>query len=549
MVKTNYSEWDKSDLIKEVKKLKKQKKYGIVWDLEKTKETFEKNPNNYFPVLSDIKSKEIQSISSKQFNFLIEGDNYHALSVLNYTHEKKIDTMYIDPPYNLGDDSFKYNDKIVDKEDSYRHSKWLSFMNKRLKLAKNLLSRKGAIFISIGDNEQAQLKLLCNEIFGEENFIATFVWEKRTTRENRRVFSFNHDYILCYAKNKNSFESYRNQLPLSEEVLSRYSNPDNDSRGNWQSVSLNAQAGHATSSQFYELHTPGGRVLSAPSGRCWSVTKIRMNELIKDNRVWFGENGNNVPRLKSFLSEASSGLTPHTLWTAQEVGTNDSAKKKLIEMFEGKSVFETPKPIELIKRILQIASDKNSIVLDFFAGSGVMGHAVLELNKEDNGNRKFILCTNNENGICSEVCYPRVKKVIHGYSNSKKKKVPGVKGNLKYFKTGFVENVTTDRKKKKMVENCTEMLCLREDCFDEVKITKNFKIFKNHSDRYLGIIYDDEGIESFKNQIVKINQKVSTYVFSLDDSAREEEFEEILDLVDLKPIPEVILNVYRRIFR
>ena len=433
----DYTSWSQAELISEIKKLNKRKKYGLIWDEERTKEVFEEEAQKKLPILKDVTKNGIED-KSKPNNTLIEGDNYHALSVLNYTHKEKIDVIYIDPPYNLGDDSFIYNDKIVDREDSYKHSKWISFMNKRLRLAKNLLTKRGSIFISIGDNEQVQLKLLCDEIFGGENFVATFVWEKRTTRENRRVFSFNHDFILCYAKNKEIFQNFRNTLPFSEEVLSRYSNPDNDHRGDWQSVSLNAQAGHATPSQFYEIELPNKKHLSPPSGRCWSVTKKKMDELIKDNRVWFGSQGNNVPRLKLFLSEANAGLTPQTLWTEKEIGTNDSAKKALITMFKGKSVFTTPKPLNLIKRILQIASEKNSIVLDFFAGSGTTGHAIFELNKEDQGTRKFILCTNNEGNICTDVCYPRLKKVIKGYKNSKNEKIQGLGGNLKYFKTSLL---------------------------------------------------------------------------------------------------------------
>jgi adenine-specific DNA-methyltransferase len=249
------------------------------------------------------------------------------------------------------------------------------------------------MFISIDDGEALNLRRLADEVFGEENFVATFIWEKRTTRENRRVFSFNHDYVVCYAKSKEVFELTRNLLPLTEEARARYKNPDNDPRGPWQSVSLNAQAGHATTSQFYEITTPGGRVLAPPPGRCWSVTEPRLRELIADNRIWFGADGNNVPRIKVFLSEANEGLTPHTLWTADEVGTTDSAKKALIDLFDGRAVYDTPKPVALIQRLCHIATRAwdGEIVLDFFAGSGSTGEAILDLNCKDGGNRRFII--------------------------------------------------------------------------------------------------------------------------------------------------------------
>jgi adenine-specific DNA-methyltransferase len=348
-------------------------------------------------------------------NLFIEGDNLEVMKLLYKAYFGKVKVIYIDPPYNTGND-FVYPDNYADPLHTYLkitgqkdtegnlltsnpetsgrfHSTWLSMVYPRLFLARQLLSDDGSVWMSIDDTEVANLREICNEVFGEENFVATFLWEKRTTRENRRVFSFNTDYILCYAKNKDLFQASRKMLPLSKEVLDRYSNPDNDPRGDWQSVSLNAQAGHATPNQFYTIKTPGGRALSAPPGRCWSVTKPRMDELIRDKRVWFGKSGNNVPRLKVFLSEAEEGLTPQTLWTAEEVGTNDSAKKALIELFSGKDVYDTPKPVGLIKRIVQVstASSHKDLVLDFFAGSCPTAQSVLELNRDDGGNRHFIM--------------------------------------------------------------------------------------------------------------------------------------------------------------
>ena len=382
-------------------------------------------------------------------NIFIEGDNLEVLKLLQKSYAGRVKMIYIDPPYNTGSD-FVYKDDFDEpiedylkktgqiesdgvllttnaKTDGRFHSNWLTMMYSRLRLARNLLNDEGSLWISIDDNEKAHLQLMCNEIFGEENFVATIIWEKRTTRENRRVFSFNHDYILCYSVDKNLFQSARNMLPMTDELLARYSNPDNDPRGNWQSVALTAQEGHATPSQFYTITTPSGRKIDPPPGSCWRVTKPRLEELIADNRIWFGEKGNNVPRRKIFLTEANEGLTPHTLWQAAEVGTTDSAKKKLVELFGGESVFDTPKPVELIKRIIQLSTSKNDdVIMDFFAGSCTTAQATLELNEEDGGTRKYILVqlpeqTNNKK-------YPTIADIGRKRINLVIKKIKPTKG-------------------------------------------------------------------------------------------------------------------------
>lgn len=347
-------------------------------------------------------------------NVIIEGENLEVLKLLQKAYYGKVKMIYIDPPYNTGKefiypdnfreglaDYLKYSGQVDDagfktsantETGGRYHSKWLSMMYPRLFLARHLLRDDGVVFASIDDHELPHLTLAMNEIFGEENFVATFIWEKRTTRENRRAFSFSHDYIVCYTRNKELFEATRGLLPLSAEVDQRYSNPDNDPRGEWQSVSLNAQAGHATTSQFYRIVTPGGRELDPPPGRCWSVTERRLQELIADGRIWFGRDGLNVPRLKSFKSEAREGLTPHTLWKASEVGTNDSARKALTELLDGEAIFDTPKPVELLTRIVQIAAPaENDMVLDFFAGSGTLAEAMHRAGQSDGILREFLL--------------------------------------------------------------------------------------------------------------------------------------------------------------
>lgn len=542
--KIDYTDWSKPELIREINKLEKRKKYGLIWDEEKTKEIIEEEIQKKLPILNEIKENAILTHLKQPVSILIEGDNYHALSVLNYTSKGQIDVIYIDPPYNTGKE-FIYNDKIVDAEDSYKHSKWLSFMNKRLNLAKKLLSNKGIIFISIDDNELAQLKLLCNEIFGDENFLSCIAWQAKDTAGNdAKGIATVHNYLLAYKK---SAKFTPNLFPRTEKQKANYKNPDNDPRGPWLPVPLTR--GEFRERDYYPLVNPAGEKILPPAGNSWRRPKMEIKKLEDDNRIWWGLKGNSkFPSIKTFLSEVKEGVTPISWWDYKFAGSTRGARAELKELFGGERGFDTPKPVKLIKRILEIASNKNSTVLDFFAGSGTTGHAVLELNKEDGGNRRFILCTNNDNKICTEVCYPRIKKVINGYTNSEKNKIEGLNGNLKYFKTDFVDSESTDQNKRNLVEKSTAMLCLKENCFDLVKEGKQFKIFKNDKDHHLGIIYYYDGIDPFKNEVLHLNKKISTYVFSLNDIVDDEEFQEVDDLVDLKPIPSSILNVYRRIF-
>ena len=543
--KINFEDWSKTELIREIRKLEKRKKYGLIWDEERTKEIFEEEVQKKLPVLKEILSKQIGN-KNAQNHVLIEGDNYHTLSVLNYTHHKKIDVVYIDPPYNTGNNDFIYNDRFVDKEDVYRHSKWLSFMSKRLKLAKNLLKNEGVFFTTIDDNEYAQLKLLCDEIFGEINYIATIIWQKVYSPKNQsKRISVDHEYVLAYAKNI-EFVDF-NLLPRTEKMNKYYKNPDDDPRGPWASGDL--VASEERKKGHYVITGPKGDEFDAPSGKHWAYSEENMKKLLLDNRLWFGKNGTAFPRIKQFLSEVQQGKKPSTIFLHDEAGHSDEGKKELKLFFkQSENLFSTPKPTRLIKQLLRLCMNKNAVVLDFMAGSGTTGHAVLALNKEDGGNRKFILGTNNEGNICTEVCYPRLKKVIVGYTNSKNEKIDSLDGNLRYFKTDFVRSESTDQNKKNMVEKSTEMLCLKEYCFERVVEGKQFKIFKNNDEQYLGIVYYYNGIEPFKRAVKKLNKKINTYVFSLSNYVDEEDFSDIDQLVDLKPIPSAILNVYKRIF-
>lgn len=343
-------------------------------------------------------------------NLYIEGDNLDVLKLMRETYLGKVKMIYIDPPYNTGNDfvyeddfsqeagdylanSGQYDDQgnrlVANTESNGRfHTDWLNMIYPRLKVARDFLSEDGVIFISMDDNEIENLKKVCNEIFGEQNFIAQVVWERSYAPINlKKHFSESHDYVLCYAK---SIEfAICNGLPRPDSTNAKYGNPDNDPRGLWRTDNLSV--GPAIEEKIYPITTPSGRVCYPPKGRCWLYTKERFQEMVEDNRIWFGENGDNVPAPKRFLSEVKQGLTPMTIWKYTEVGHNQDAMRNLRELFDGEKVFDYSKPVELIKRMCQLYTDQSCCVLDFFSGSATTAHAVMQLNTEDGGNRKFIM--------------------------------------------------------------------------------------------------------------------------------------------------------------
>lgn len=408
--------------ISDIEKDIKGKKYGLVF--EEHREGIDEVLANNLPVLTEDTDLFIDN--GGQMNFLIEGDNLASLKLLEKTHKGRIDLIYIDPPYNTGNKDFVYDDRFVDSNDTFRHSKWLSFMEKRLQIARSLLSENGVIFISIDDNEQAQVKLMCDNVFGADNFIAQIIWERAYAPVNlKKHFSESHDYVICFAKNIQ--KAICNGLPRSSEANDRYSNPDNDIRGVWKAA--DSTVGPAVQEKIYEITLPSGRKVLPSSGRCWLYTKERFAEMVNDNRIWFGPNGDSTPAVKKFLSEVKQGVTPMTIWKYTEVGHSQDATKELKNIFDGESKFTYPKSIRLLQRIVGLYGDKYSTILDFFAGSGTTGHAVMKLNAEDGGSRKFILCTNNENNICRDVTYERIKRVIEKED---------YKASLKYFKVDYL---------------------------------------------------------------------------------------------------------------
>ncbi len=399
-------------------------------------------------------------------NLIIEGDNLEVLKLLQKSYLGKIKMIYIDPPYNTGND-FIYPDNYTESMQTYLeytgqvdsegkkfctnsdtdgrfHSRWMNMMYPRLYLARNLLCENGTIFISIDDNELANLRELCDEVLGQENFIATIIWHKMDSPKNSAIhFSVDHDYVVLYARNSELWRP--NPLQRTSKMVSRYKNPDNDPRGPWLLSDLAAR--NFYSQGRYAITTPSGKIIQGPpAGSYWRVSNERFIELDKDNRIWWGESGNNRPGIKRFLSEVREGVVPQTYWPWQEVGSTRNAKQEFSQLMEansGENLFITPKPTELIRKMLRIASASDSIVLDFFAGTGTTAQAVLDLNVEDNGKRKFILVqlpepNNQENYLTiSDVTKDRVKRVINLINKKKTNKLslkPDTDLGFRFFK-------------------------------------------------------------------------------------------------------------------
>ncbi len=536
---------EKSELIK---LLRSQKKYGLVW--EDKPEDAEQRMVSEQPVLVEVPERAILSDDAEAPNhILIEGDNLEALTALSYTHTGKIDVIYIDPPYNTGNKDFSYNDTFIDRENGYRHSMWLSFMDKRLEISKNLLSSRGTIFISIDDNELSQLKLLCDEIFGERNFIACPVRRRRKSQANlSKNISTIHEYVLIYRKN---IEHELNKVEANLD-LDSFKNPDNDPRGPYTTMPCTNRGGTK-----YSVVTPTGNVIEDE----WRFKKQTYAQLFEDNRIVFPRGGKGKPRYKLFLSEKQrGGVIPNSWWDELESNQEGAA---LLKQILGEDAFSNPKPVGLITFIEKLSTLKDSTILDFFAGSGTTLHATMQLNAEDGGHRRCILATNNENGICENVTYERNRRVIQGYITPKGEKVPGLtRNNLRYYKTKFVPRDKSPKNLRNLMALSTDMLCIHNDTYSEKpfagkninnKIARYFE--SNDGTKRMLVIYRAEAIqalvelmkEEFKNAERKENGKLMVYVFSPNGYAYDDEFEDVADYVSLCAMPDAVLNAYRRV--
>ena len=387
-----------------------------------------------------------------QGNLLVQGDNLQALKALLPYYAGRVKCIYIDPPYNTGNEGWVYNDNVnspemrawlgnvvgKEAEDLSRHDKWLCMMYPRLRLLREFLREDGAIFISIDDNEADHLRKICDDVFGRRNFIATVIWNMMDSPKNTAIhFSDDHEYIVAYARDASSWRP--NPLPRKDEMNARYKNPDNDPRGPWLVGDLAARNFYAAGR--YAITTPSGRVISGPpSGSYWRVNRERFDELDADGRIYWGKDGGGRPGIKRFLSEVKEGVVPQTIWHWKDAGSTRHSKQELsgiLNLGASSDIFITPKPVSLLSRILTIATGPDDLILDSFAGSGTTGHAVLDLNKQDGGNRRFILVEMDE-GIASTVTAERLRRVINGYDKGgdPAKPVPGLGGGFRFCRLG-----------------------------------------------------------------------------------------------------------------
>lgn len=572
MKKIDFKNWPKEKLLHEYKELLKRKKFGLVWE-DKLEDVAEQC-KEFLPILKEEIKNEILINKNDLNHIFIEGDNYHALSVLNYTHKKKIDFIYIDPPYNTGAKDWKYNNSYVDEHDPYRHSKWLSFIQKRLRLAKNLLRDAGIICVTVDDYEMPRLWCLMDEVFGEKNHLGTVIIRNNPKgRKTARKVSLVHEYAIFFGRSETAKIKKIEILP--EDKTHNYKQ---DEDGSWflpvnlrkqgvDSLAMNKRG--ALSDRYYPIYFDpetkkvstkqkfSVKVLPIDSNgekRIWRRAKDVIDEMFEMGDLWYQKTkyGNQIYfKFRGGLD----GEPPESIWYDSKFSASEHGTQVLDKILGKRELFQYPKShYAVIECIKSATTDKNSIILDFFAGSGTTGQAVLQMNEDDDGSRQFILCTNNEdnNGtgtkIAEDICYPRLKRVMAGYSNNNIR-VAGLGGNLKYYKTDFVQKVKTDNDKRILTSQSAEMLCLAEATFDEIVTKKGlFSIYENQN-QMTGIIFDEDSIVDFKNEAKKYKKPIIVYVFSYDHTYNKEDFEELENLKVVKPIPEVILNIYRKIYK
>ncbi len=543
--------------------LRESKTYGLVW--EDKPEAVEDRLRSELPVLSEVSSRAIVSDKADVPNhILIEGDNLEALTTLAYTHESKIDVIYIDPPYNTGNKDFIYNDSYVDSEDSYRHSKWLSFMSKRLRIAKRLLSDRGVIFISIDDNEQANLKLLCDEIFGEQNFVASYFWRRTSTppalsyKVRRKL-----EFVLCYQKSSIPQRTFaQGYVDGGDAPLLNTGNPRGTLSFPAGSVHFNIPDGiysHKTSYKI-ELIDSVEVVGGVNSNSFRAAGNFKWGQANLEREVAAGtyfliKSMQFSPRFQKAVR--ATKVPSNIIDDEVNVGTNEDAQKE-ISGLNLDAEFDYAKPSSLISYLVKMPfwEDNEINVLDFFAGSGTTLHAVMQLNAEDGGKRQCILCTNNENGICENVTYERNKRVINGYTKPNGEKVEGLHdNNLRYYRTAFVNRRRTPQNMRRLMSLATDMLCIKENIYTEClsffglqTYDNGFRYFDDVRGNML-VVYDEEAVYLLVEKIESIepSRPIIVYVFSGGEDPWQQEFKTVSEKVRLCALPAAIYNAYKHV--
>jgi len=555
-----------SELESEIKQLKSAKTYGLIWE-DKPEDVILQCRDNV-PVLREVKNKKIVADPSLPTNLLIEGDNYHSLSVLNYTHRGQFDVIYADPPYNTGNKSWRYNNDYIEKEDEFRHSKWLSYINKRVRLAKNLLSDSGILIFAIDDYEAHTLRLLLDEIMGEDNRLGTVaVVHNPRGRNDDRFFATQHEYMLVYAKDKN--KAALGNFDLTDEERGRYKKSDDIS--SYSEASFMRTGNNSTPRErpklFYPIfYNPNIQKLSLKKAK-GSVELLPINEAGEEKTWRWGtatfeklcdtdlfvktvKGKYRIFKKRRLTDEA--GKKPKSIWYNPRYDASTYGIMVLQDIFGRGNHFNYPKSLLLMEDILEVTSKPNSLVLDFFAGSGTTGHAVLNLNERDGGTRRFILCTNNENNICEEVTYERIKRVVKGYKDRRGNDVNGVPGNLGYYKTDLVNieklQTISDTARLKITYQAGEMIAIREDTLAEKEKNEWWQIFEGHG-RATAIYFreDKSHLRDLIKELDATGKPSVLYVFGWGKNDYKNEYTSAL--VRVEDIPEPIIEVYKEINR
>ena len=558
------------------------KKYGLVW--EDKPEDVEERLREELPVLHEVKDKAIISNEPDAPNhILIEGDNLEALTALSYTHEGKIDVIYIDPPYNTGAKNWKYNNDYVDSNDAFKHSKWISMMNKRLKIAKRLLSDRGILVLTIDDYEIENITLLLNEIFGEDNRLGTVVIRNNPSgRSTTSGFSIAHEYALFYAKSHE--DAVLGRLERTEEQIGRYKEKDDIGKYEW--VNFRARYSTNSASMQYPIYIKkDGSDFRIPSMKYINGEYKVFEDVADDEYVELPIDGNGKLRswkwsIETLLEKKATdigirldqgkkytiyaksrlkdeGMLPLTWWEKSEYSATSMGNNLLANILGGK-LFDYPKSLYAVIDSLKVANaDTTSTILDFFAGSGTTLHATMQLNAEDGGHRQCILVTNNENNICEEVTYERNKRVINGYTTPKGVEVAGLKANtLRYYKTDYISRDRTQKNMRDLVAAATDLLCIKEDLYEEQKTFGRFKLkpqlarYFNNGEAHMLIIYREELIDEIAAEIKTMDfgkMLLKIYVFSPGRYPFTDNFREVEDKVELVALPAAVYDAYQKV--